>query len=627
MQEQDIINEVLRYINDDTYNYAVLIDGDWGCGKTYFIKKDVTEKIKSSESRKKDIREVKYISLYGCRGISDIQENIAWSLIDKASAFVKNKDKKIKKLTKNVFSTSRVIGNIAIRKICDKKDLYKLTTEWLDLSKYIFIFDDLERVECDINEIFGYLNQLVEHENVKIIFVANEDEIICRTKHIDLEKQYSVALSDKISWPKEFKSDNGGCKISKSGLDERRKYLFKDQNENLFYSRMREKLIGVTIKYEPNFNCIASNIISNSISDDKIKELLNNKIHLFLEIMTKQDHINLRTFQFFLSKVNYVIKEISKMDIEKDHLDIINDKMIDEVFDQSMKCKIRYKQSEVFDEIPNIGRNFKSIRDYIYTAELNIDNLEKDILKIKTEIESTISKDDPFYTIPQEWTVHTQRWCEGELEKLISNLNKNMYPISLYQKIFVFIQKLIDIGFNERYKDDVKEAIKRNIKEMKTYERVDDDLWYIDDVAVKKTVESDINEINNLIDEHFSNTNTKTIKDILLQDNWVELLSKYVDDNSRFIDALPIFSKVKAQDWLNNIKKAEPDKLQEFRDWLYRKYSRNRINKVNMEDAKVLREIYDGLEFECKDLVKKHILIYLKTDLEELINLKELNTN
>ena len=37
MQEKQVSEEILRYLDDDNYNYAVLIDGEWGCGKTYFV--------------------------------------------------------------------------------------------------------------------------------------------------------------------------------------------------------------------------------------------------------------------------------------------------------------------------------------------------------------------------------------------------------------------------------------------------------------------------------------------------------------------------------------------------------------------------------------------------------------
>ena len=37
MTDSQITQEILRYIEDSSYDYAVLIDGEWGCGKTYYI--------------------------------------------------------------------------------------------------------------------------------------------------------------------------------------------------------------------------------------------------------------------------------------------------------------------------------------------------------------------------------------------------------------------------------------------------------------------------------------------------------------------------------------------------------------------------------------------------------------
>lgn len=36
MNEEQLIKEIENYINDETYNYAVLINGEWGCGKNIF---------------------------------------------------------------------------------------------------------------------------------------------------------------------------------------------------------------------------------------------------------------------------------------------------------------------------------------------------------------------------------------------------------------------------------------------------------------------------------------------------------------------------------------------------------------------------------------------------------------
>ncbi|RGF80661.1 P-loop NTPase fold protein [Blautia sp. OF03-13] len=35
---------------DQTYNYAVLIDGEWGSGKTYFVKKIIVPRLTSKKN-------------------------------------------------------------------------------------------------------------------------------------------------------------------------------------------------------------------------------------------------------------------------------------------------------------------------------------------------------------------------------------------------------------------------------------------------------------------------------------------------------------------------------------------------------------------------------------------------
>ena len=76
MTDNQIIEETLRYLSDQSYNYAILIDGEWGCGKTYFIQNVLKGCIEEAEREQEHPRKIKYISLYGCKSIQDIQENI-----------------------------------------------------------------------------------------------------------------------------------------------------------------------------------------------------------------------------------------------------------------------------------------------------------------------------------------------------------------------------------------------------------------------------------------------------------------------------------------------------------------------------------------------------------------------
>lgn len=91
MTEKQITEEILRYLKDKSYNYAALIDGEWGSGKTFFVNRTLTKAIKGQEEKLKTNRSVKYISLYGCKNMTDVLENVAWSFAEDARKKFKEK--------------------------------------------------------------------------------------------------------------------------------------------------------------------------------------------------------------------------------------------------------------------------------------------------------------------------------------------------------------------------------------------------------------------------------------------------------------------------------------------------------------------------------------------------------
>lgn len=57
------------YLDDQNYSYAILIDGEWGSEKTYFITHELKKAIEDHERNGKK-RAFKYISLYGCKSVA-----------------------------------------------------------------------------------------------------------------------------------------------------------------------------------------------------------------------------------------------------------------------------------------------------------------------------------------------------------------------------------------------------------------------------------------------------------------------------------------------------------------------------------------------------------------------------
>ena len=86
----------------------------------------------------------------------------------------------------------------------------KLPEYLKNTNKCLFVFDDLERCNIEIINLLGYINYFVEHQKLKVIVIANEDEMnnntdaYKKTKEKLIGKTFSVntdfysALSDFI---------------------------------------------------------------------------------------------------------------------------------------------------------------------------------------------------------------------------------------------------------------------------------------------------------------------------------------------------------------------------------------------------------------------------------------------
>ena len=103
--------------------------------------------------------------------------------------------------------------------------------------------------------------------------------------------------------------------LKKAGNSERVDKLF---GKNLAYEKIREKLIGITLYYYPDLGEIMQTLIHDSSMNLDLKTLLKNNVDFFVTYMTELNHPNLRTFQFFLSKIDkedgrYLFEEFVKV--------------------------------------------------------------------------------------------------------------------------------------------------------------------------------------------------------------------------------------------------------------------------------------------------------------------------
>ena len=306
-QEDNISNpnqHVSEYLNNylslENPEYAILLNGKWGSGKTYFIQ----SYIENFKDKNKNIKFIK-ISLFGLKDTNSIDEEIFQNLHPLLGS-------KYAKLTGNILKGALKLGINFDWNLDDKKD----ETANIDLKNFnpldffsdnkksnqeiVFIFDDLERTEINLKEILGYINYLVEQSKFKVIILANEEKV--------------------------------------------------DKTE---YIEFKEKVIGKTFEVKHSFKQILVSFIDNKT--DISKEMLNSNIQLIQSIYEKATYNNLRHISQILFDFEYFIKNISK--------DYLNNKefistLINNFFALSIELKSSNLTREELSKRPIILWNF-----------------------------------------------------------------------------------------------------------------------------------------------------------------------------------------------------------------------------------------------------------------------------
>lgn len=185
IKDDKLINSIKRYVKHN-YIGALLLSGDWGTGKTFFVENHLIPEL--NKSKIKNI----FVSLYGINSIYDLSKNLYFELLtSKFNSFKKNKFfKKAKPYLKYTGKTilKNIFRHFNVDFSTNKKD-FDAFFKSFDLKNTLIILDDLERSSIDINELFGLINSLVEKENLKLLLVGNEKEIEKNEKYYALKSK------------------------------------------------------------------------------------------------------------------------------------------------------------------------------------------------------------------------------------------------------------------------------------------------------------------------------------------------------------------------------------------------------------------------------------------------------
>ncbi len=317
LTDEEIIDLIVEYVTDDRFKQAVLLDGDWGSGKTYFVQEKLIESLKSKvRSSAENNRNVLYVSLYGMESFPQIIDDIYAATLEMFF------DKKLgngtgQKIGKGINFASKLITTGMKYFNLDKDDLPKLS-DIKEIKNSVIIFDDLERCSIDTNQLLGFINNLVEHNSIKIIIVANQAEIGKPKLISDLPQKYSVVLNPNLKL-KESDDKKAGVKDTpprQLAMEELQEYTEQLFSEDILYEKVKEKLIGITINYKANIDCIYEEIIGKYIKHEPSRENLILHKDLVLAIFEKRQHNNIRTLIFALMAYEKIFITVSEIQFE-----------------------------------------------------------------------------------------------------------------------------------------------------------------------------------------------------------------------------------------------------------------------------------------------------------------------
>lgn len=183
------------FFSGEETDFAVMLNGPWGAGKTHFVKSYFA----THDARLKAEDQLNgscylYASLYGVRSASEITDQF----FAQVNPLMASKPARLLGAV-----AARVLNGVAGTEVSGGTDaIFKDLVTRVDDK--ILVFDDLERCAMSLVDVMGFINAFVEHDGLKVIVVANEDDIsedqkdgYCRKKEKLIGKTLRVSSDPK----------------------------------------------------------------------------------------------------------------------------------------------------------------------------------------------------------------------------------------------------------------------------------------------------------------------------------------------------------------------------------------------------------------------------------------------
>lgn len=371
---------------------CVLIKGEWGIGKTYFLRKKYL-------CDKKHI----YISLFGLNSIEEVKIEI-YSKLDRVLGFIRNGVNRIKGSSINL-----PFGSISIPYF--ENDIEKAIEKKCKRKKFIIVIDDLERKSSNIKmeAILGIIESISNINNSLIIVVANENKIIEEEKGIYLsfsekviQKIYNVDHYSHTAM-KEILNNS----IESIEIDKKLKQIISNSTFEIFNSDYVNNLR--TLEKGLNFVKLLIKHINFSklgLTDKQIFQLITISLAIVIEDIEK------RYSNKELKQKENILEDFLKEPEKKLSYNIINNYLKENALFSPKSTLIEFIINIYYDL--DLDKNFQKINNWytdlhlIRTEKEDIDNFYLEEDKLRQRIEEFYSK----YVLEKNDIIDVNNWFQ-----------------------------------------------------------------------------------------------------------------------------------------------------------------------------------------------------------------------
>lgn len=479
LDRYEIIQAVQTYIRNDNAKYAILINGAWGSGKTFLYEHYLVDAISAIEAGKDKGKTNIYISLYGISSV----EALSKQLLTNYLLYSTTKGKEIAQ--KGIKSIAGILGvvsqafSFSIGSVsADFSKVIQGISGLAEVKNMVICFDDLERCTIPINEFFGYVNNLIEHCNCKVLILADERNIGKIFANSNIEQKYLTILTgdrkvvqEKVENEGRAKSNNGSSNnITVRELKELNELLY---SENFIYGDIKEKVLGKTFTYCPKTREILEELILGTdkhdsyVGEGQYKEFLMNHIDAIQATFDEVKNQNLRIIIVWLDMFKDIFETTYKnLNTSKYYNNVIADFLRYSIWavvaDRKNKKLVKsayYGKGEYvhFEDNLNLhtyrylfidkylGSNFLDEKDLAQASR----NIETRCKKANDNNKKNIKSTGVAYSELDRWRFMEDDTVRKCVQKLILELGENKYAYNEYSRIIAFLIFLNRLGLFE----------------------------------------------------------------------------------------------------------------------------------------------------------------------------------